>query len=245
MAFIDLKLCLPALAGALIAASAAAAEPMRVCTVVWPPYTVLAEDGKSAAGAHTEIVKRVMASAGFEMSIESVSWERCLKDLAAGYYAAAYAASYRDERAAYATYPREPIDVVRYVAVVRKGEARGWDSKRALSALPWPIGTPKGWSVTEDLRQNKGVALDDSSTTNEQDIKKLLAGRIGTAVVGDRTARRLLERLDPERRLEVLEVPIVEARRYFIIFSRKALGDAGAKAAADRVSAVLAREPAM
>lgn len=235
---------LSALVAAAIANGAAAAAPMRVCTVVWPPYSVLAADGKSVAGSHSELVKRVMAAAGFEISIELVSWERCLKDLAGGYYAAAYAASYRDDRAAYAVYPREPIDVVSYVAVVRKGEAPGWDDKRALSALPWPIGSPGGWSVSEDLRKNKGVAVDDSSTANEQDIRKLLAGRIGTAVVAGGTAKNLLDRLDPQHRLEVLETPVVEARRYFVIFGRNALGDAGAVAAAERASAALVRERA-
>ena len=228
--------------GGVLFCGTAVAEPLRVCTVVWPPHTVVAADGRTVQGAHTETVSRAMQVAGYEMSIDAVSWERCMRDIAEGYYAAAYAASYRDDRAAYAVYPREPIDSVRYVAVVRKGEGKGWNSQRSYGALPQPISAPRAWAVTDDLRRYPSVRIEDSSTHNEQDIRKLLAGRVGSAILEARTARKLLAELDLAGRLEILDEPIQSDRKYYMIFSRKALGDEGARLMAERFSSAISKK---
>lgn len=221
---------------------AATAAPMRACTVLWPPHTTLAGDGRTAAGLHTEIVLRAMKHVGVDLSIDVVSWERCLKDLAAGYYAAAYGASFREERAQYAVYPREPIDTVRYVAVVRADDGNathGWDRRHDFSALPQPLAAPRGWSITEEVRSRSGLPVDDNSTHNDQDIRKLLAGRVGTAILEYRTARRLIDELDGGGRLRILDEPVVADRKYYIIFSRKALGEEGARAMAELFSSAM------
>lgn len=234
------RICL----GLMLALSCVAlqAEPLRVCTVLWPPHTMLAPDGHTLNGSHTELVRRTMQAAGYEIRIDAVTWERCLKDLAEGYYAAAYSASYREERALFAVYPREPIDVVRYVAVVRKGEGAGWDASRRFSALPQPISSPRGWALTEELRLHAEIVLDGSSAHNEQDIRKLLAGRVGSAIFEARTAAHLMAMHDRGQRLEILSEPVQSSRKYYLVFGRKALGDAGARQMAERFSVALAAE---
>lgn len=229
------------IAWGLLGGAAALATPMRVCTVLWPPHTTLAADGRTPGGLHTDIVMRVMRDAGFELLVDVVSWERCLKDLADGYYAAAYAASFREERAKYAVYPAEAMDTVRYVAVIRAGEASGWDARHDYASLPQPLAAPRGWAITEEIRTRSGLPIDDNSTHNEQDIRKLLAGRIGTAVVEFRAAQQLLAAFDPGGRLQILDEPVVAERRYYIIFSRKALGEEGARDVAGRFSAAIKR----
>lgn len=228
-------------AGAAVAA-AAPAEPLRVCSTVWPPYTTLADDGRSVAGLHSERVTRALQAAGVDIVIEAVSWERCLRDLADGYYAAAYSASFKPERALYAVYPEVALEVVRYVAVVRRGDGAGWDGRHRFELLPQPVGSPRGWAITDALRQEPGLRLDDSSSHNDQDIRKLLAGRIGSAVLEARAAQVLLARHDREHRLEILAEPVEAARRYYMIFGRKALGDAGAERLAQRFAAALAAD---
>ncbi len=212
------------------------AEPLRVCTVVWPPHVVIAADRVTVAGTHTDLVTRAMRQAGFELSIDAVTWEHCLHDLSDGYYAAAYAASYREERSFYAVYPREPLDTVRYIIVVRRGEGRGWNALHKFSELPQPVAAPRGWAVTDELRLQPGLVVDDSSTQNDQDIRKLLAGRVGSVVVEKHTADALLAAFDRDRRLEILKEPLQGERRYFMIFSRKALGETGATQVAERFS---------
>lgn len=216
------------------------AEPLRVCTVFWPPHVVFAADRYTVAGTHTDLVTRAMRQAGLELTIDAVTWERCLRDLADGYYAAAYAASYREERVFYAVYPREPVDVVRYVIVVRRGEGAGWNARRDYAALPQPIASPRAWAMTDELRMHSGLRVDDSSMQNDQDVRKLLAGRVGSVVLESRSAESLLAAFDRDRRLEILAEPLQGDRRYFMIFSRKALGDAGAVQMAERFSRAMA-----
>lgn len=225
----------------LLFGASALAAPMRACSVLWPPHTTLAADGKTAGGLHTDIVLRVMRDAGFEMVVDVLSWERCLKDLADGYYAAAYAASFREERAKYAVYPEEAMDTMRYVAVVRAGEPSGWDARHDYASLPQPLAAPRGWAITEEIRTHGGLRIDDNSTHNDQDIRKLLAGRVGTAVVEFRAAQQLIKALDPDGRLRILDEPVVADRKYYIIFSRKGLGEEGARDVAGRFSAAIRR----
>lgn len=225
----------------LPAAAGAQAAAMRVCAADWPPFTVAAggEPSGPPSGPHAARVIAVLADLGYEAAIHVVSWQRCLKDLAEGYYAVAYPADYRREREAFAVYSRVPLDLLRYVAVVRRDEAPGWRGGD-LAGLPQPIAVRRGWALLEDLRATPGITLDDGSLTPEQDIRKLLAGRIGTAVLEARTAVALLARHDPQGKLAVLGGPPLGERPVYLLFSRKALGNRGAQALSERVSARLA-----
>lgn len=228
----------------LAGTAAAAASPLKVCTVAWPPHTVVETDGKTVGGQHTELVRQAAERIGRPAVIEAVAWERCLKDLAEGRYDAAYSASRTAERAAYAVYPARPLASLSYVAIVQRqqaGSPSSWKggSAQALAVLPQPVAAPRGWSVTRELRQVPTLQVDDGSLNSDQDVRKLLAGRVGTAVVEASSAREIVARLDPEGHLMILDAPVVPTRDYYLIVSKAAAGETAAQQLAERLAAVL------
>ncbi len=214
---------------------------LRVCAAEWPPFTESAAEGHAVTGILAERVRRALAAAGYEATIHVVSWERCLRDLADGYYAAAYPAAYRKERGAFAVYPAERLTSLNYVAVVRRGGAAGWRAARGIAALPQPVAVPRAWALAEELAGLPGLTLDLNSETMEQNLRKLKAGRVGAALVEARTARALLPRIDPDGSMEVLEEVAIADRPGHLILSRRALGNWGSERLAASMSAEFAR----
>lgn len=227
-----------------VASPQAATSPLRVCTVAWPPHTVVEADGKTVAGQHTELVRQAAGRIGRPAVIEAVAWERCLKDLAEGRYDAAYSASRTAERAAFAVYPARPLSSLSYVAIVHRDHASrlgAWrgGGMQAVAALPQPVAAPRGWSVTRELRQIARLQVDDGSLNSDQDVRKLLAGRVGTAIVEASSAREILTRLDRDGSLMILKTPVVPTRDYYLIVSKAAAGEPAAQQLAEQLAAAL------
>ncbi len=213
---------------------------LRVCASDWPPFTVPGEAGQQVSGILAERVTKAFRKAGYDAVVHVVAWERCLRDLADGFYAAAYPAAYRKEREAFLVYSASRLETLDYVAVVRKGAAPGWRSAQGVSSLPQPVGVPRAWALAEDIAEVPGLVLDQNSETMEQNLRKLKAGHLGTALVEVRTAQVLLPRIDPQGLLEVLPEPALVGRAAYLVFSRQALGTSGARQIAERAVKALA-----
>jgi polar amino acid transport system substrate-binding protein len=210
------------------------AEPVRVCTTEWPPYTE--GSGAVVRGVHTELVIEAFRRLGLQARIDVVAWERCWKELPKDTYQAVYSASHSDSRARVALYPATPLQRLSYVAVVRRGEGGAGND---LSRLPQPLAAPRGYSITEELRK-RGHPVDDGAMKDSQNIEKLLSGRIGTAVVERNVAQAIMAAMGVGDRLEVLPAAI-EAKDYYLVVGRNAGGsEASARDLADRLDRVLA-----
>lgn len=227
-------------AGSLAFAGDALADTIRVCTTEWPPYTV--GGGADARGIHTQLVSEAFRRLGHEARVDVVAWERCWKELPRGTYQAIYSASYDDSRARVALYPSTPLQRLSYVAVVRKDAATG--APGDLAALPQPLAAPRGYSITEELRR-RGRRVDDGAMKDSQNLEKLLAGHVGTAVVERQVAASLIRSLGIDGKVRVLPTAVQE-KDYFLVIGRQAGGSPEAAAAlaakVDRVLAELRRE---
>lgn len=222
-------------AGSLAFAGDAFADSVRVCTTDWPPYTVGA--GIGARGVHTQVVTEAFRRIGLEARIDSVAWERCWKELPKDTYQAIYSASYSDSRARVALYPATPLQRLSYVAVVR-GDTSVAPSG-GLDSLPRPLASPHGYSITEELRR-RGHPVDDGAIKDSQNLEKLLAGRVGAAVMERQVAAALIRGLNMEDKVRVLPASI-EEKDYFLVIGRQAGGSPEAAAAlAGRLEGVLA-----
>lgn len=224
-------------AGCIMAGTqSAAAAPLRVCTTDWPPFTISDAQSKAVTGSHSEMATAAFKRAGYEVQIESLAWERCLKEVELGGYDAAYSASYKDERAAYAIYPQRPLQTLSYVLVVRKGAQHGWDQSKDASKLTQPVAAPRGYSITADLKKMAGVTVDESAITDAQNLQKLVAGRLDTIAVEETVLKALLKRFDAAGKVEVLQPPLASGKNYFIIVSKK---HGGSEAAARKLAGQL------
>lgn len=217
-------------------AAPAKAAPLRVCSTDWPPFTISDAQTKAVTGTHTELTATAFKRAGYDTQIESLAWERCLKEVETGGYDAAYSASFKDERAAYAIYPKKPLQVLAYVMAVRKGAKHGWDAAKDGSKLPQPVAAPRGYSITSDLKKMGGVTVDESAITDAQNIQKLLGGRLDSMAVEETVLKALIKRFDAADKIEVLQPPLVSGKNYFMIVSKKYGGsEAAARKLADQL----------
>jgi polar amino acid transport system substrate-binding protein len=224
----------------LFGAGAALAEPLKVCTVEWPPYTIGGAAGKEVSGTHTDLVVEALKRLGFEAKVDQIPWERCLKEAENGRYDVVYSASYKPERAAFAVYPKRPLQSVSYVAVVAKGTGQGWGADHDPAKLPQPVAAPLGFSITADLKKMAGVTVDDGATTDQQNLQKLLLGRVKAMVVESSVAKLAIDKAGAAGKVEVLSPPVQSGKDYFAIVSRKHGGsEAAAQALADRLDQVL------
>ncbi|AGX88108.1 ABC-type amino acid transporter substrate-binding protein [Candidatus Symbiobacter mobilis CR] len=209
------------------------AQPLRVCVTEWPPYQYT-RDGV-VRGVHTGLVVEAFRRLGMEPQVESVAWERCWNELAKGRYQAIFSASYNEERAARVLYPKTPLQRVAYMAVVRKGTV--WDGA-SLAALPAPLAIPRGYNVGRDLRK-QGLAVDDGALQDRQNLEKLVAGRVGTAVIEDAAAKLLIRDMGLGDKVEILPKPVSE-KDYFVVLARQLDGSsAKAQTLLERLEAVL------
>ncbi|HSV29362.1 MAG TPA: transporter substrate-binding domain-containing protein [Candidatus Omnitrophota bacterium] len=214
----------------------AEAQAVRLCTTEWPPYTV--GSGAVVDGVHTRMVLEAFRRVGLKATIDSVAWERCWNELAKGSYDGIYSASYNDERAQVARYPWTPLQSLSYVAVVRRGQGRDWTGDD-LGKLPQPLASPRGYSITAILRKAVG-AVDDGAMKDAQNLEKLVAGRVGTAVVEAAVARVLIRDMGIADRVEVLPAPVGPPRDYFLVIGHKAGGsEAASSDLTSRLDAVL------
>jgi len=218
----------------LFGGSSSSADTLRVCTTDWPPFTVGGAGG-SVTGVHTAAVTEAFKRLGSDVKIDNVAWDRCWKEVQNGAYDAIYSASFKPERAELTVYPKTPLQTLSYVALVRKGAEQSWDGKDAAK-LPQPVAAPRGYSITGDLKKVAGTTVDDGATSDLQDIQKLLAGRVGTAVVEATVAKALLAQLKAEDKVEILAPAVQSGKDYFVVVGKKhGGGENTAQALADRL----------
>lgn len=231
-----------AMALAITTSTLAMAAPLKVCTTDWPPFTISDAQSKAVTGTHTELATAAFKRAGYDVQIESVAWERCLKDIETGGYDAAYSASFKDERAAYSVYTQRPLQTLSYVLVVRKGTKHGWDQAKDGSKLPQPVAAPRGYSITADLKKMPGVTVEESAITDSQNFKKLLAARLDAMAVEETVLKSLVKASDSADKIDVLQPPLVSGKNYFIIVSKKYGGsEAAAHTLADQLDGAIAQ----
>ena len=96
------SLALLGLLGPALAASALAAQPLKICDdeAGWPPYTFVDPDNpKRIIGASVELMFEILRRAGYEPTITLLPWKRCLAEVETGAFAMLLNASYSEERA--------------------------------------------------------------------------------------------------------------------------------------------------
>lgn len=222
------------LLGFVISVAAGTAEesqkPLKVCTVDWPPFTVMDSKGAGITGIHTEMVQKIFDFMQIKAEITSLPWKRCLSLVETGEYDAVYSASFKDDRAKYMLYPQEALDEVEYVFVTTKDpKTVAWDDKRTFANLPQPLGSPLGFSVTTDLKKEQGLKIDDGAVTDRTNFEKLLAGRVQSIVILRQAYESLKKEFKAEGKVFELQPAYIDKKKYFLTV-RKTFDRPGFKA---------------
>jgi len=182
-------------------------------------------DGGKPGGTDTQVLQTVADKLGYDLQISEIPWKRCLEMAQSGDMDIAYSTSYKDDRAAYLIYPKIPIHETSYVVVVKSGIPYAWDEKKDVTKLPQPIGSVLGFSVTTELNKVSGLNVDSGAVTDQQNIEKFKGGRLNAIVIEKTSFESIWPTSGSNMKIEVLNPPYEDAKKYYLTVSKKALGD--------------------
>lgn len=199
-------------------ASAQENTVLTLATLEWPPYVGEQLPGK---GFTTAIVTEAFKRAGYEVKISFMPWARVIQEVQAGKYDAAYPEYYSEERLqnfwlseAFAT---GPLGFYK-----RKADPISYTTLKDLQ--PYRIGVVLGYVNTPEFDAAEYLQK-EAVNSDEQNLRKLLLGRIDLAVIDQFVAEYLIKTLIPEGAdtLEFMNPPLKEQPLH-VIFARQVAG---------------------
>jgi len=189
---------------------------------------------KNGQGLNNKLVEMAATLGGTKVIQIAYPWKRCLSSIALGEVDGGFAASYSEERAAFAAYPRTAdgaLDATRrlkvdgYSLYRRKGTSAYWDGKRFVN-LTGRIGSQLGYASAAELRKY-GAVVYESSDSPETAMKHLVAGDLQLLALMTHEGDRQLSNPELARKVEKVASPFA-SKPYFVIFN-KGFYDANAK----------------
>jgi len=201
-----------------------AEEPVRLCYDDADNYPWLYKNGQ---GLLNKLIDLAAQQGGVKVLQVALPWKRCLASIASGEVAGGFAASYSDEREAYADYPRTAegkLDPTRrlktdgYSLYRVKGTAAFWDGK-AFVNLTGRIGSQLGYASAAELRKH-GAPVYESGDSPETAMKHLMAGDLQLLALMTYEGDEQLSRPEVGRKVEKIPSPFSE-KPYFVIFNKE------------------------
>lgn len=177
---------LPALAFALLLghAGAAAADVITLRADEWCPYNCADTGDKPGYGV--EIAKEIFARAGHTVDYRTVAWARALEDCRKGTVVAVIGTT-RNESPDF-VFPADPIGIADNTLAVKKGNPWRYDGPASLERVK--LGVIQGYAYDGDVgtwvqdkaKDKARIDMIGGDNGLEQNLKKLLAGRIDATV---------------------------------------------------------------
>jgi len=166
------------------------AKRVKLATLEWPPYTTQSLEG---AGPITSLVRRTLISAGYTPKIEFYPWARVVRMASSGESEIeGYFPEYYAEDISNTFIFSEAIGGGWLIFVERKDKPIPWNTLGDLA--PYTIGVVQDYVNTEDFDNAvaSGVLRVEAVSTDSQNLRKLLAGRIDLAVIDELVFLHLL-----------------------------------------------------
>ncbi len=184
---------------------------------------------KDRAGLNIVHLKAVEQQLGVKIETVPLPWKRCQDDLREGKVDGIFAASFKTERMEIGFYPMagDKPDAARammydgYSLYRLKGGATQWDGKKLTTM--GSIGAQPGYSIVDQLKQ-LGVKVDEGTKTADDNLKKLLAGRVDAVALQTLEGDNAL-RTTPEfaAKIEKLSPALVD-KPFYLMLSKQLVG---------------------
>lgn len=175
----------------LLSSATAVAEPYKVCTNDWPPFTMM-ENGE-VRGIDADLLGLVLNNLGVSYQISLEPWKRCLHRMQHNDLDILLDAFYSEERAKIMIYPSEPTAETSLVLFYAKARPYSVSSVADLSGLR--VGTEPGYAYANDEFMNGSHFIREDAPSLEANFGKLMLGRVDLVItdriVGLYTARAL------------------------------------------------------
>lgn len=212
----------------LFAASAAKARTVRVVSLEAPPLVYTMND--EVYGALVDVVREGLSRIGHKTQITIMPWSRAMASVRYGDADAIFYAIWTEERSEYLHYPDEPLWEERTVAVQLVNAPVSLDAD-LTNADNVRLGVGRGYYYgphLEKLLKGKAFASVEAVVNAENNLNKLLAGRIDAFLTDYLNALKLLRDHAVGMRLEIVsdmdgKPAILDSSQSFLAFSREVM----------------------
>ena len=175
----------------LLSSAPAVAQPYKVCTNDWPPFTMM-ESGE-VRGIDADLLGLVLTNLGVSYEISLEPWKRCLYRMNNNDLDILLDAFYSEERAQIMIYPSEPTVETSLVLFYAKARPYSVNSVASLSGLR--VGTEPGYAYANDEFMSGSHFVREDAPSLEANFGKLMRGRVDLVItdriVGLYTAKTL------------------------------------------------------
>lgn len=207
------------LLGTVLSSHCPAATTIDICKPVgsFPPFYTTTNTGLIDLS-----ILRSFSQGNYQVVLHSVPWPRCLDGVQRGTYDGASSAVAITSRLQYMQFPMREGQVDPNKAVVdfdlaavavrnsgivwAEGSFSGGKQYRALVLA--------GWDIVADLLRERGLQMDDSPKTVDQQLSMLVRGRAELAVGEQRVLQGRIAALGLEQQLELLPASLMHMRAY-------------------------------
>ncbi len=203
-------------------------KAVQVVSLEAPPlvYTMNGE----VYGALVDVVREGLARMGHSTQITIMPWSRAMASVRYGDADAVFYAIWTEERSEYLHYPDEPLWEERTVAVQLVNGSVSLDAD-LTNADNVRLGVGRGYYYgphLEKLLKNKAFASVEAVVNAENNLNKLLAGRIDAFLTDYFNALKLLRDHAVGMRLEIVsdmdgKPAILDSSQSFLAFSREVM----------------------
>lgn len=196
---------------------------MRICNEDADNHPYLVKGG---IGLDNQQIDMAAKKAGIAVEQVALPWKRCFKELQEGTVDGVAAASYSEERAGFAQYPKTKsgeLDNARrlrndsYSLFRAKNAETNWDGKQ-FTQLSTPVGTQFGYSVVADL-QKTGVEVQSTYYDAKLLMGQLVRGRLQLAAMLTKEGDALAATPEFAGKIERIS-PVFVEKPYFVIFGK-------------------------
>lgn len=181
---------------------------------------------KDRPGLNVIHMRAVEQKLGIKFEITPLPWRRCQEELREGKVDGIFAASYKTERLEIGHYPMtaDKTDATRammydgYSLYRLKGSTAQWDGSKL--SVAGSVGAQPGYSIIDQLKQ-LGVRVDDGTKTADDNLKKLLGGRVEAVALQTLEGDNSLAN-NPEfaSKVEKVKPPLVD-KPFFLMLSKQ------------------------
>lgn len=184
------------------------AQPARIEFAVseWPPaeYSV----GSEARGYHVDTVRAVLASLGLTAGFSFYPWKRAEMLAQRKEVSALLSLHPTPERKAQLYFSHEPLSSSDNVLFVLRG--REFAAPRVQALVGKTVGTTAGYNYGEAFAHlvSQGAVTIDAATTDEQGMRKLVAGRFDAFLCDRVVGLGLLRSLELREQVSVLPLVV-------------------------------------
>lgn len=210
---------------------------LSIATGSYAPFTGQELPGE---GIVNQSVRAIAKAAGFDISFNYMPWKRTLEATRRGMYDATSYWYYSAQRESHFIHVG-PVMREREVFFTLAGaDIPDWNALEDLSGLR--IGVVPGYTYTPQLWElgESGQLILSEATSDEANLRKLLAGRIDIYPMSETAGWHLIRELFSESeqaRLTVLDTPLVVSGGYLLISRSKPDAEAVAEALQNAVDA--------